>query len=317
MRDAVVWLGGNPVGRDLIGGKGAGLNDLAALGAPVPESFALSTVAYRAAASALGVPMRADAIAEDDLPSIREAILKSRLPVDLANDLARAYLQLGAGAQHDLAVAVRSSAPSEDSSSFSFAGLHDTILAVRGLMELEEAVKRCWASLWTMRAVAHRRQHGLGADETAIAVVVERMVRSDVSFIVFTADPVSGRTDRIVVDATWGLGEALVSGLVTPDHGVLDGSGRLITYGVGEKATMVIPTSDGAGTREVAVPRALRSLRALQPEQVTAIGEQAKALAASLGGTSDFEGGIVGGRIYFFQARPITTISAVRLDAAA
>src|SRR5262245_57734733 len=107
--DALVWLTGAPVGREIVGGKGAGLSRLAAMGAPVPESFALSASAYRSSARALGLPLRADEVSEGDLPSIRTAILKSRLPLDLANDLARAYLELGANESDDVAVAVRSS----------------------------------------------------------------------------------------------------------------------------------------------------------------------------------------------------------------
>jgi phosphoenolpyruvate synthase/pyruvate phosphate dikinase len=315
--DSLIRLTGSPFGRDVVGGKGASLNRLAAMGAPVPESFALSTSAYRSAARSLGLPMRADDVTEGDLPSIRASILKSRLPLDLANDLARAYLELGAGEQDDIAVAVRSSATAEDSATHSFAGLHDTVLGVRGLPDLEAAVKRCWTSLWTMRAVAYRKQNGMGSDEADIAVVVQRMVRSDVSFIAFTADPVTGRTDRIVIDATWGLGEALVSGMVTPDHITLDAHGGISEYVVGEKASMVIPSIDGAGTREVPVPRVIRGMRALQPEQLSAIVAHAKSLAIQLGAPTDFEGGIAGGEIYFFQARPITTLSSRQLGEAA
>jgi len=316
-QSSLIQLTGEPAGADQVGGKGAGLQRLAGLGAPVPAGFALSTLAYRAAAESLGLPMRADSVLEGDLPSIRATILKSRLPTELANDLARAYLELGAHELDEPAVAVRSSATAEDSASFSFAGLHDTFLGVRGLEELEEAVKRCWASLWTMRAVSYRMHNGLGPDETSIAVVVQRMVRSDASFIVFTADPISGRTDRIVIDASWGLGEALVSGLVTPDHITLDAHGRVIDYVIGEKANMIIPSADGTGTREVSVPRAMRGIPALKPEQVTAIASQARQIADRLGGPTDFEGGVAGGEIYFFQARPITTIASARIDAAA
>src|SRR5215218_10301445 len=177
-QSSLIQLTGEPAGADQVGGKGAGLQRLAGLGAPVPAGFALSTLAYRAAAESLGLPMRADSVLEGDLPSIRATILKSRLPIELANDLARAYLELGAHELDEPAVAVRSSATAEDSASLSFAGLHDTFLGVRGLDELEAAVKRCWASLWTMRAVSYRMQNGLGSDETSIAVVVQRMVRS-------------------------------------------------------------------------------------------------------------------------------------------
>lgn len=315
-QNTLIWLDGRPVAREMVGGKGASLSRLAALGAPVPAGFALTTAAYRAAARLLGLPERADAVDARDLPAIRGAIVKSELPAALAEELAGGFAEIQRGQPEGVTVAVRSSATAEDSASFSFAGLHDTILDVRGLAELMAAIKRCWASLWTERAVSYRKQGGLGGDEAAIAVVVQQMVRSDVSFVAFTSDPVSGRQDRLVIDATWGLGEALVSGIVTPDHVVVDANGAIAEYMLGDKAAMIIPGQNGVGIREVAVPRILRSTPALETGQAGEIARTARSLASRLGYAADFEGAIAGGKVHFLQARPITTVANLPVPAA-
>jgi len=159
--------------------------------------------------------------------------------------------------------------------------------------------------------VAYRRARGLATDEAAIAVVVQALVASDVSFVVFTADPVSGNDDHLVIAATWGLGEAVVSGLVVPDHIVLGPDDAVLEYTVGDKQLMVIPGGDaGGGAREVSVPRALRIVPVLTAHQATAIGGVARDLSRRLGFQADIEGAITKGRIVLFQARPITTLEA-------
>ncbi len=312
----LVWLDGRPVGRQLVGGKGASLSKLASLGARVPPGFALTTTAYETASRAIGIPSRASGVSVDELPAIRKAIIDATLPDELAQHLGEAYERLERETGMTPEVAVRSSATAEDSKEYSFAGLHDTFLDVRGFAALEAAVKGCWASLWTERAVAYRRQGGLATDDSAIAVVVQQMVRSDVSFVVFTADPVSGRDDRLVINATWGLGEALVSGMVTPDHIVVGPDGEVTDFLVGDKTLMIIPGVDGKGTREVAVPRALRTMASLRGDQIAAIASSARNLARKLDFPADLEGGISGDRIYFFQARPITTVAAMSIEQA-
>jgi pyruvate,water dikinase len=174
---------------------------------------------------------------------------------------------------------------------------------------LEAAVKRCWASLWSERAVSYRRAGGLAIDRSAIAVVVQQLVRSDVSFVIFTADPVSGDASRVVISASWGLGEAIVSGLVTPDHIVVGPDGDVLEYAIGEKHLMIVPAPDGGqGTVELRVPSGLRRMPVLSHEQASQIAESARTLSGQLGFAADLEGGICEGVTYFFQARPITTL---------
>jgi pyruvate,water dikinase len=150
----VVWLDGQPVSRNLVGGKGASLSNLVALGAPVPPAFSLSTDAYAAMAEASALPKRSSDVSDGDLPAIRAVIEASALPHDVRAALNEAFGELSDLAGGEISIAVRSSATAEDSAAFSFAGLHDTILDVRDLDALEAAIKRCWAWLWTGRAVA-------------------------------------------------------------------------------------------------------------------------------------------------------------------
>jgi phosphoenolpyruvate synthase/pyruvate phosphate dikinase len=305
----VVWLHDGYAERALVGGKGASLNRLFALGAPVPIAFALTTHAYRAFARVHGLPCRATDVRDADLPGLRAAIESAPLPADLRELVGREYEVCVQSADGPCALAVRSSATAEDSAEFSFAGLHDTILDVRDPDGLARAITRCWASLWSDRAVAYRRAGGIAADEAAIAVVVQLLIRSDISFVVFTADPVNGRDGHLVIAATWGLGEAVVSGLVEPDHIVIGPDGAVVEYMVGEKHLMVIPgVESGDGVREVPVPRALRTRPVLSAEQVAEVGAMARRLSQRLGYEADIEGAFAGGKLYLLQVRPITML---------
>jgi pyruvate,water dikinase len=306
----LVWLNDGQPSRALVGGKAASLNRLLALGAPVPPAFALTIHAYRAFAAAHCLPVRAGDFDPAELSSLRERIVAAPFPSHLADAVSNAMQELHALAGGDHSVAVRSSGADEDSTAFSFAGLHDTILDVRTRSGLETAIKRCWASLWSDRAVAYRRTGGIAGDPSEIAVVVQHLVRSDVSFVAFTTDPVTQDDRRVVIDATWGLGEAIVSGLVVPDHITVDADGQVEEYTVGSKQLMVIPgEGPEGGARETSVPRMLRQLPALTHAQAAAIAALARDLAGTFGYPVDFEGGIAGGRIHIFQARPITTLN--------
>jgi pyruvate,water dikinase len=305
------WLNREEVGRWLVGGKGASLSRLAMLGAPVPRAGALTTTAYSALADGLGLPRRARDVDSGARPAIRAAILDGPLPEAVSDALRQTFDAFVALAGDDLALAVRSSATAEDSETLSFAGLHDTILDVRTWPAFEAAVRRCWVSLWSDRAVSYRLANGLGDAPVEIAVVVQELVRSDVSFVVFTSDPVSGRADRLVISATWGLGEAVVSGLVDPDHIVVDPTGRVLTYDVGTKHVMIVPgAAPGDGVSQAPVPRMLQRAHVLAPGQIDEIATMARGLSRRLGYAADLEGGIVRGSIYLFQARPITTLAA-------
>lgn len=307
----LVWLHRGSVDRALVGGKGASLSRLTELGARVPSAFALTTQAHDHFASAIDLPRRASDVTDDELPGLRARIEAASMPPELRAAVADAFGQFQREATDDLALAVRSSAVAEDSPEFSFAGLHDTILDVRDLDGLERAILKCWASLWSDRAVAYRRAGGIEMDSAGIAVVVQRLIRSDVSFVVFTADPINGRDGHLVIAATWGLGEAVVSGLVVPDHIVIDVDGEVVEYLVGDKHLMVIPgAAPGEGVREKAVPRALRTAPVMSAAQAKAIGVAARSLSAQLGFPADIEGALCAGDLYLLQARPITTLGA-------
>lgn len=303
----LIWLRDDRHGRARIGGKAANLGRLIALGAPVPPALCLTTDAYRAMADRLGLPTTLRDVVEAQLPSIRFGIERAPLPGPVSAGLHAGFRALTASSPK-LGAAVRSSAQTEDGVALSHAGQYDTVLGVCALPALEAAVKHCWASLWTERAVSYRRRSGDEADNAAIAVVVQRLVPCDVSVVVFTADPVSGDHDRLVIDATWGLGEGLVSSLVTPDRIAVDAAGHVVAYTVGTKETMVVPDPDGSGgTRRVSVPRRLRAAPVLTEEQAMTIAFSVRSLAERLGGPIDLEGGLHDGTFFVFQARPITT----------
>jgi phosphoenolpyruvate synthase/pyruvate phosphate dikinase len=307
----LVWLNDGVVERELVGGKGASLSRLTNLGARVPPAFALTTHAYEAFADGLGLPRSANDVSDADLPDLRARIESAPLPSVVAELVASQFAVCQAAAGGSCAVAVRSSATAEDSPEFSFAGLHDTILDVRDLAGLERAITQCWASLWSDRAVSYRRAGGIEMDAAVIAVVVQQLIRSDVSFVVFTADPVSGHDQHLVIAATWGLGEAVVSGLVVPDHIVIGVDGEVIEHLVGNKHLMVIPgVEPGDGVREIPVPRALRNVPVMSEAQAKEIGAVARSLSNRLGFAADIEGAFCGGELYLLQARPITTLGS-------
>ena len=199
-----------------VGGKAANLGELIAAGFDVPPGFCVTTVAYRLATRGTMVE---DGSATD-AGAARSAVLTAPFPSQVADAVRSAYLELGSGS--DIAVAVRSSATAEDLPGASFAGQQDTYLNITGVENVLDAVHRCWASLWTDRAVAYRAAQEIDGAGVALAVVVQQMVDATVAGVLFTADPVTGRRRQAVIDAAPGLGESVVSGSVDPDRFVVD-----------------------------------------------------------------------------------------------
>lgn len=305
--DRLVWLDGGCHGRELVGGKGASLSQLLSIGAPVPPAITFTTHAYRDMAAHLDIGARLHHIADGAHSAIRQLIAETPLPDSIQHLLCRGWSTLRERIGPDLKLAVRSSAIDEDSASHSFAGLHDTVLGVRSEDAFLSAVRQCWASLWTDRSIAYRRSAGLFED-VSIAVIAQQLVHSDVSFVAFSADPVTGNAENVVINATWGLGESIVSGSVTPDQITISPSGRIVEYAIGDKQTMVIADDSAEdGTREVPVPRSMRRLPSLSEEHAIAIAVFARNLAQHYGRPIDLEGGLAGDRLHVFQARPITT----------
>lgn len=269
------------------GGKGANLGELLRAGFPVPDGFVITTEAYALVVAATS----ADLLAEAQVPdSLREAILG-------------AYAELGGGP-----VAVRSSATAEDLPGAAFAGQQDTFLNVVGEEELLDAVRRCWASLWGERAVAYRERLGIDPAEVRIAVVVQAMVEADMAGVLFTADPVTGDRGRTVVDASDGLGEAVVSGLVTPDHYVIEGE-RVVEHVRGRREVVIRGTAGGGTTTTAQETSADAHGRSeLPPEalrELVALGARA---ARHFGRPQDIEWATKAARVHLLQARPMTAL---------
>ncbi|RBQ20408.1 phosphoenolpyruvate synthase [Spongiactinospora rosea] len=276
----------------LAGGKGANLGELIRAGFPVPGGFVVTTEAYAAVAPGTSGL---------DGAALRARFESLTVPDDLRAQIARAYADAGRPP-----VAVRSSATAEDLPGAAFAGQQDTYLNVIGETALIDAVRRCWASLWTDRAIAYRDRRGIAHDEVRIAVVVQRMIDAELAGVMFTADPVTGRRDRTVIDASGGLGEAVVSGLVTPDHYVLDPRGRLHEFAAGRREVVVRSTAGGGvahSSGESAAP-AERLPRAALAE-LARLGARA---ARHFGTPQDIEWAYADGRLSLLQARPMTAL---------
>lgn len=297
----------------LAGGKGASLGEMARAGLPVPPGFVLLTSGYRAFVAAHGLQAEIERLAAaarpDDPAAVEAAAAAIRalfdgrpVPEAVAAAVTAAYAGLGGGP-----VAVRSSATAEDLPGASFAGQQESYLNVDGPEQVLAAVRRCWSSLWTARAISYRARQGIAPAAVALAVVVQRLVAAEAAGVLFTVNPVNGRRDQVVIDAAWGLGEAVVSGQVTPDHWVADArTGAVLEQRVGCKEVMTARA--GVGTVTLPVPAELREKPVLDAGQVAALAALGRRVAAHYGVPQDIEWAVAEGRIYLLQARPITSL---------
>jgi pyruvate,water dikinase len=297
----IVWLGESVAEvKSLVGGKVAPLSRLAAQ-FRAPPGFCLTTHAYDLAGALANQAGTSAGVADGP-----------ELPDWLRHAVAAAYQRLAeiTGIEQP-AVAVRSSAVDEDGADTSFAGQHDTYLNVVGVEAVCEAIVRCWASARAPRALEYRRQHGLATEGARIAVLVQQLVLADVSGVIFSANPLSGRRDEVVINVSWGLGESIVGGSVTPDTFVVrtDGSPatwRIAERGLAEKRRMTVAIA--GGTREVDVPRLLRSQPAVEDRQVIEMASLACDLEQTMGWPVDLEVAYRDDTLYLLQCRPITTL---------
>jgi rifampicin phosphotransferase len=300
----------------LAGGKATNLGELTRTGFPVPAGFCVTTAAYELVAEDANLEPVLAALAEtrpDDTTRLAElaaaaraALLEAPVPDDLARAIVAAYEELGDGAS--VPVAVRSSATAEDLPTASFAGQQDTYLNVVGDEAVLEAVRRCWASLWTDRAVSYRAGGGIDHREVRLAVVVQRIVDATVAGVLFTANPLTGKRRQAVIDATPGLGEAVVSGAVNPDHFVVDTTtGAIVERSLGDKRVEIRPVA-GGGTQRVE-PEGRDAEASLSDDQIRALAALGARVEACYGTPQDTEWAIdSGGRVWLLQARPITTL---------
>lgn len=302
-----------------VGGKGANLSLMTRAGFPVPPGFLITTQAYREFVQANKLQdqivdvagNRADT-SEKRSATIRQLFAKGVIPADIVAAINHAYAELIETAG-DLSLAVRSSATAEDLPSASFAGQQDTYLNVRGKSALLDAVQRCWSSLWTARALDYRARQAIDPSSVSLAVVVQVMAPAEVSGIMFTANPISGARDEIMLDAAWGLGEAIVGGLVTPDHVVADkATGKIKKMVIADKTVMTQPTA--TGTEERPVEEGKRRASVLTPAQVTELTKLGTQIEKYYGEPQDIEWCLAGQKFYIVQARPITTLSATQVQ---
>ena len=308
---------------EVVGGKGRSLSRMAKAGFAVPDGFIATAHAYRTFVDDNDLRAKILDLARPEVrqgrasfasaaSSIQALFAATEVPDEIAAEIAEAYESLDSG---NPALAVRSSANAEDLPDLSFAGQQETYLNVTGARAVVAAVKDCWASLWTERAIAYRHQNGVDQASVAMAVVAQAMVPSEVSGILFTANPATGETSEMIVNASFGLGEAVVGGHVTPDSYIVD------RESLNAKETMIGPkeqkiVADGAqGTRTEAISSEERARSSLSENMLESLGATAIKIEALYDGLpQDVEWAIAKGKLWLLQSRPITNLPPQPID---
>jgi pyruvate,water dikinase len=285
------------------GGKGASLARMAGLGLPVPPGFVIPADALVAGLPDAGRELR-DLLAGGASREIAErarALVRGAEPAgELVEAIGSAYRELG----DEPPVAVRSSARAEDSESASYAGQQESYLHVRGLEEVVRRVRDCWASFFSERALFYRGRKG-ALDDLGMAVVVQRMVAADVAGVLFTCEPVHRRSDRMVVEAVFGLGEAAVSGQLTPDHFVIARDGEVKKRRIAVQPFAVVSAPAG-GTAERPLTAEEGGAATLDEGRLRLLARLGNDLERRLGVPQDIEWALADGELYVLQARPVT-----------
>lgn len=302
------------------GGKGANLGELIKAGLPVPPGFVVATNAYRAQLEEAGlrerIAQRLAQLKEQDITSIRQAsndisawLEKAPMPAKVMEEVKRAFKRLSAETRQytKLQVAVRSSATVEDLPSASFAGQHDTFLGVSGQESVLDHVKKCWISLWTPEAISYRTSLGFSHLEVDLAVVVQAMIASEAAGVMFTANPVSGNRDEILISAGYGLGETVVGGLINPDNFIMMKDGSIKEKLLGSKEKKIILTEEGTVKEDVS--KVKQNAYCIGDGELKQLASLANLVEKHYGSPQDTEWALSQGKVYLLQARPITTIS--------
>jgi len=304
-----------------VGGKGASLGELMRAEIAIPNGFVVTTAAFRAfikdLEDQLGIVSRIGKLDPDDLnqvtavtADIRQQIDKTPIPGGLNGAITTAYAELGDDI--DEPVAVRSSATSEDSEEASFAGLQDTYLWVKGADAVANAVRSCWASLYTPESVSYRLRLQLPEDELAMGVVVQRMVDSRCAGVMFTRSPTTGDRSVVTIEGSWGLGSSIVSGEVTPDKFVINKiTGDIVDRAIACKRIEHVPVETG-GTLEQEVASETQTQACVSDPELSVLVDIAKKVEAHYGVAQDIEWAIDRdeARVLLLQSRPETVWSS-------
>ena len=299
------------------GGKGASLCRMSRAGLPVPQGFIVRSEMFNAFMEQTGlwdyvfqaldtIDFSSNASLVAVSAEIRQRIADTPMPQSMTEDICSFYGQVGSGHEP---VAVRSSGTAEDLDDASFAGQQETFLFVIGFDDVVKYIKECWASLYNDRAIFYRREKKFDEHSISIAVVVQRMVSAQKAGVMFTSNPITNDYDTVVLEAAWGLGEAIVSGMVTPDNlWINKQTGVVTTEYISEKETMVVRLSERGGTKEVPVPEELREAPVLTDDERNQLVDLAKKIEDFYKKPEDIEWAIVDGQVYLLQSRPITTM---------
>ncbi|MCC8161869.1 MAG: hypothetical protein LIO86_01555 [Lachnospiraceae bacterium] len=302
---------------DSAGGKGASLCRMARAELPVPEGFIVRSETFNKFMEVNGlwdyvlekigsIDFDSHASLVNTAAEIRQHLIDMPFHFDMAEEIIKFYTSLGNG---HVPVAVRSSGTAEDLEDASFAGQQETFLFVIGNDDVLKYIKECWASLYNDQAIFYRREKGFDERSISIAVVVQTMVSAQKAGVMFTSNPITNDHDTVMIEATWGLGEALVSGIVTPDNlWINKKTGEVTTEYISEKETMVVRLNERGGTKEVPVPDELKEAPVLTEDERRQLVELAKKIEAFYGKPEDIEWAIVDGKVYLLQSRPITTM---------
>jgi len=300
-----------------VGGKGASLGEMASIGLPVPKAFVVTAQAFRRFlvetdlekkifASFERLDVEDNAALEKAADKAKALVLKAKMPASIRDEIKKAYKKMD---KSDLIVAVRSSATAEDLPDASFAGQQETYLNIKGETNLLLSVQKCWASLYGARAIYYRARQGFDDSTVNIAVVVQQLVHSEKAGVMFTSHPISGEPTTII-EGSWGLGEAVVSGSVSPDKYVFDQrTEKVVDTLISNKKVEIIADGDH-GTKLSDVPKDRQDTQVLSDAEVAKLAMYGKIAENHYGVPQDVEWGIVSGTTYILQSRPITTIGS-------
>jgi pyruvate,water dikinase len=324
----ILWF--DNVGRDdsnLVGAKCANLGEMVSIGVPVPPGFAVTTRGFQGFLEETGADEKMQDVfkkfpegpqnisdCEEISKKVQEIIMSLEVPGGLRDAIYQTYNQLSQKCgMENVSTAVRSSGVAEDLPDASFAGQYESYLNVRGKEQVVEMVRSCWASLYTTRAVSYRQKNKLAVDGGAISVAVMKMINTRSAGIAFTAHPSTGDTTKIVLEGSWGAGESVVQGVVSPDQYIIDkNNGQLATKQINEKSLYTVLTEDGIEEREV--PEDFKCKACLSDEEAEKIAEHIKNVEVHYGVPLDLEWAVdddltFPNNIYLVQSRPITVIA--------
>ena len=296
----------------IAGGKGASLGELIKIGMPVPPGFVILARAFEEFLEKTDINVEVKAMwnriniediesVEENSEILRDLILKQKFPDDLEKGILNAFDKLGTKY-----VAVRSSATAEDSRIDSWAGELETYLNTTK-ENLIENIKKCWASLYTPRALFYRVKRGLRRKHVSVAVVVQKMIQSEVSGVCFTVHPVTKDKNQMVIEAAWGLGEILVSGQITPDTYVIEKeSFNILDANINPQGKMIIRAKES--NKSVRVPKTKREQQKLSEEQIGELSKLCVKIENHYKDPQDIEWALEKNKFYIVQSRPITAL---------